>query len=283
MARNIQVSKAGPNVGAFVDGVDIGKGISSEEAAQLREALGTYGVLFFRDQDMEPGAHLAMAEQFGGVNVNRFFAHVDGWPSIAEVRKEPEQKANIGGDWHTDHSYDQIPALGSILVARETPKIGGDTLFSSMYAAYDYLSDGLKQTLEGLNAVHSSRRAFGKNAAYKEKGEDLEDRLGNADKATQDAVHPVIIRHPISGRKALYVNRAFTMHFEGWTEEESLPLLQYLYAHGGRPEFAYRFDWQPGSVAFWDNRATWHRALNDYQGERRLMHRVTVEGEPIAA
>lgn len=283
MARNIQVSKAGPNVGAFVDGVDIGKGISSEEAAQLREALGTYGVLFFRDQDMEPSAHLAMAEQFGGVNVNRFFAHVDGWPSIAEVRKEPEQKANIGGDWHTDHSYDQIPALGSILVARETPKIGGDTLFSSMYAAYDYLSDGLKQTLEGLNAVHSSRRAFGKNAAYKEKGEDLEDRLGNADKATQDAVHPVIIRHPISGRKALYVNRAFTMHFEGWTEEESLPLLQYLYAHGGRPEFAYRFDWQPGSVAFWDNRATWHRALNDYQGERRLMHRVTVEGEPIAA
>ena len=283
MARNIQVSKAGPNVGAFVDGVDLGKGISADDAAQLREALGTYGVLFFRDQKMEPEAHLAMAEQFGGVNVNRFFAHVDGWPSIAEVRKEPEQKANIGGDWHTDHSYDQIPALGSILVARETPKIGGDTMFSSMYAAYDYLSDGLKEALEGMNAVHSSRRAFGKNAAYKDKGEDLGDRLGNEEKATQDAVHPVVIRHPISGRKALYVNRAFTMHFEGWTEEESLPLLQYLYAHGGRPEFAYRFDWQPGSVAFWDNRATWHRALNDYQGERRLMHRVTVEGEAIAA
>lgn len=283
MTRNVQVTPAGPNVGAFIEGVDLSQGLSVDDTAQLKEALGTYGVLFFRDQNLKPEDHLAMAERFGGVNVNRFFAHVDGWPSIAEVRKEPEQKANIGGDWHTDHSYDQIPALGSILVARETPRIGGDTLFASMYAAYETLSDGLKETLEGLNAVHSSRRAFGRNSDYKARGEDLEDRLGNEDKATQDAVHPVVIRHPISGRKALYVNRAFTMHFEGWTEEESLPLLQFLYAHGGRPEFAYRFDWAPGSIAFWDNRATWHRALNDYQGERRLMHRVTVEGEAIAA
>lgn len=283
MPRNLRLSPAGPNVGAFVEGVDLGAGLNDDDLEQLRQGLGAHGVLFFRDQNLTPEGHIAMAERFGGVNVNRFFAHVEGWPSIAEVRKEPEQKANIGGGWHTDHSYDEVPALGSILVARETPRIGGDTIFASMYAAYDTLSDGLKATLDGLKAVHSSRHAFGKNARHKQRGEDLETRLGNPELATQDAVHPVVIRHPISGRKALYVNPGFTLRFEGWTDDESRPLLETLYAHAGRPEFAYRFQWAPGSVAFWDNRATWHMALNDYQGERRLMHRITVEGEPIAA
>lgn len=283
MSRNLNVTPAGPNVGAFIDGVDLADDLDAGAVEQMRAALGAHGVLFFRGQSLPPDRHVALAEKFGGVNVNRFFAHVDGWPNIAEVRKEPEQKANIGGGWHTDHSYDAAPALGSILVARETPKIGGDTIFASMFAAYDTLSDGLKDTLQGLKAVHSSRHAFGKAARYKTRGEDLDTRLGNADLATQDAVHPVVISHPISGRKALYVNPGFTLRFDGWTDEESAPLLQTLYAHASRPEFSYRFQWAPGSVAFWDNRATWHRALNDYQGERRLMHRITVEGGPVAA
>lgn len=283
MPRNIEISPAGPFVGAFVDGVDLDAGLDDGAVSQLREALGAHGVLFFRDQTLSPQSHIAMAEQFGGVNINRFFAHVEGQPKIAEVRKEPDQKANIGGGWHTDHSYDVEPALGSILVARETPRIGGDTIFSSMYAAYDHLSDGLKETLASLKAVHSSRHVFGKAARYKDRGEDLSGRLGNEDAAQQDAVHPVVIRHPISGKQALYVNPGFTLRFDGWTEEESKPLLETLYAHAGRQEFTYRFNWAPGSVAFWDNRATWHMALNDYQGERRLMHRITVEGEAIAA
>lgn len=283
MARNLRLTQAGPNVGAFVEGVDLAAGLADGETEQLRQALGAHGVLFFRDQAITPESHLAMAERFGGVNVNRFFAHVDGYPSIAEVRKEPDQKANIGGGWHTDHSYDTEPALGSILAAKETPRIGGDTIFSSMYAAYETLSDGLKETLASLNGVHSSRHVFGKNPRYEDKGEDLESRLGNQEAATQDAIHPVVIRHPISGRKALYVNPGFTIGFEGWTAEESKPLLETLYAHAGRAEFTYRFNWAPGSVAFWDNRATWHMALNDYQGERRLMHRVTVEGTAIGA
>ncbi|MEQ9123946.1 MAG: TauD/TfdA family dioxygenase, partial [Alphaproteobacteria bacterium] len=170
-------------------------------------------VLFFRGQSLEPARHVALAEKFGGVNITRFFSHVDGWPEIAEVRKEPDQKANIGGGWHTDHSFDQIPALGSILVARETPRIGGDTLFASMFAAYEALSDGLKETLAGMKAVHSSRHVFGKGARYKARGEDLNGRLGNEDLATQDAVHPVVIRHPISGKQALYVNPGFTIRF----------------------------------------------------------------------
>ena len=283
MPRNIEISPAGPFVGAFVEGVDLGAGLDDGAVSQLREALGAHGVLFFRGQTLSPESHIAMAEQFGGINVNRFFAHVEGQPKIAEVRKEPDQKANIGGGWHTDHSYDVEPALGSILVARETPRIGGDTIFSSMYAAYDHLSDGLKETLAGLKAVHSSRHVFGKAARYKDRGEDLSGRLGNEDAAQQDAVHPVVIRHPISGKQALYVNPGFTLRFDGWTEEESKPLLETLYAHAGRQEFTYRFNWAPGSVAFWDNRATWHMALNDYQGERRLMHRITVEGSAIAA
>jgi taurine dioxygenase len=283
MAINVNIRQASPNVGAFVEGVDLSKDMDTGTVSQLREALGAHGVLFFRDQNLTPDQHIAAAERFGQIDINRFFAHVDGFEKIAEVRKEPEQKANIGGGWHTDHTYDQIPAMGSMLLARETPKLGGDTLFSSMFAAYDTLSDGLKATIEKLNAVHSSRHVFGKKARYKDRGEDLGGRLMNPELAQQDAVHPVVIRHPISGKKAIYVNPGFTLRFEGMTDQESQPLLQTLYAHCQNQAFVYRFQWEPGSIAFWDNRATWHYAVNDYQGERRLMHRITIEGEAVAA
>jgi taurine dioxygenase len=171
--------------------------------------------------------------------------------------------------------------LGSILLAREVPPRGGDTLFACMAQAYEALSDGLKKTLEGMRAVHSSRHVFGAKANYLQS--DIRGRLGNTEAATQDAVHPVVVRHPESGRKVLYVNSSFTVRFEGWTAQESAPLLKFLYEHAARPEFTTRFVWREGSIAFWDNRATWHYALNDYQGERRLMHRITVEGVPLAA
>ena len=283
MAINVNIRQASPNVGAFVEGVDLAKDMDTGTVSQIREALGAHGVLFFRDQKLTPDQHIAAAERFGQIDINRFFAHVDGFEKIAEVRKEPEQKANIGGGWHTDHTYDEIPAMGSMLLARETPKLGGDTLFSSMFAAYDTLSDGLKATIEKLNAVHSSRHVFGKKARYKEQGKDLGGRLMNPELAQQDAVHPVVIRHPISGKKAIYVNPGFTLRFEGMTDQESQPLLQTLYAHCQNQAFVYRFQWEPGSIAFWDNRATWHYAVNDYQGERRLMHRITIEGEAVAA
>jgi taurine dioxygenase len=149
---------------------------------------------------------------------------------IAEVRKEADQKANIGSSWHTDHSYDQVPAMGSILYAREVPSVGGDTLFASMYSAYDALSDGLKKMLSTMNAVHSSRHAFGEAAYVETDLDDLGGRLGNTEAATQDAIHPVVIRHPLSGRPALYVNGDFTVRFDGWAQAESQPLLDYLYA-----------------------------------------------------
>jgi len=280
---NLTIRPSGGGVGALVEGIDLARDVSDNVAGLLRQALGDNGVLFFRGQDLSPESHIALAERFGAINVNRFFAHVDGYPMIAEVRKEPAQKENIGGGWHTDHSYDLEPAMGSILVARELPDSGGDTLFANMYLAYENLSDGLKETLDGLQAVHSSRHAFGADSRYRTQGSDLAGRLGNPDAATQDAVHPVVIRHPISGRRALYVNPGFTLRFDGWSAQDSAPLLQYLYAQAVRPEHTYRFQWHPGSVAFWDNRATWHYAVNDYQGDRRLLHRITVEGEPLAA
>ena len=275
----LAVRPVSADVGAEILGLDLADTLSPAIIDAIRQALFQYGVVFFRDQKLTPEQHLAFARRFGEINVNRFFKTVDGHPMIAEVRKEPEQTGNIGGGWHTDHSYDQAPAMGSILYAREVPETGGDTLFASMYAAYDALSDGLKRTLDGLQALHSSRHVFGVEA-YAGRG-DLKGRYLNPEAATQDAIHPVVVRHPGSGRKALYVNAAFTMRIVGWTDEESRPLLQYLYQHAARPEFTYRFQWREGSLAFWDNRCTWHYALNDYHGHRRLLHRITVEGAPL--
>ena len=270
-------------VGADIGYVDIAAGISDEQFLEIRRAFVAHGVIFIRDQNLTPDQHIEFAKRWGEINVNRFFQAVDTHPIIAEVRKEANQKKNIGSTWHTDHSYDQIPAMGSILYAREVPKIGGDTLFSSMYAAYDYLSDGMKDTLLRMRAEHSSRHVFGESA-YVDMDMDMDDvgdRFSNTADATQDATHPVIIKHPLSGRPALYVNGDFTVKFKGWSQLESQPLLDYLYQHASQNEFTCRFKWQKGSIAIWDNRATHHCALNDYHGEHRLMHRITIDGEGL--
>jgi taurine dioxygenase len=279
--KTIEARPLSPALGAEISGFDIAAGIDDEQFAELRQAYIDYGVIFLRDQDITPEQHIAFAERWGRINVNRFFEAVETHPVIAEVRKEADQKANIGSSWHTDHSYDQVPAMGSILYAREVPSVGGDTLFASMYAAYDALSDGLKQMLLTMKAEHSSRHAFGEVAYLDSDLDDLGSRLGNTDAATQDSLHPVIIKHPLSGRSALYVNGDFTVKFAGWSKDESQPLLDYLYAHASRNEFTCRFNWRKGSIAIWDNRATHHCALNDYHGERRLMHRITIDGEEL--
>ncbi len=273
---SLDIRLAAGAVGAEIHGVDLRQPLDEGTFGEIRQAFHDHGVIFFRDQDISPEQHIAFAERFGPINVNRFFTPVAGHPQIAEVRKEPDQKKNIGEVWHADHSYDQVPALGSALLAREVPDHGGDTMFASMGAAFEALSEGMQRMLTGLRAVHSSRHVFG--AKGESKNSELGNRLHNADLATQDAVHPVVISHPETGRRCLYVNRSFTTHFEGWTKEESQPLLDFLYRHGERPEFTCRFRWAKGSLALWDNRATWHFAINDYHGQRRLMHRITIEG-----
>lgn len=281
MAISIKVL---PGVGAEILGVDIAGGLASSELETIKQTFSQHGLVFFRNQKISEADHIDLAEVFGDINVNRFFAANPEYPQIAMVSKEPDQIANIGGGWHTDHSYDQEPALGSILVARELPESGGDTWFTSMYKAYDSLSDGLKETLGGLSAVHSAKHVFGPQGEYEVTGS-ANGRIGNAGAALEmeDSIHPVVISHPLSGRKALYVNAGFTLRFDGWTDEESAPLLAYLYGRAIADENITRFKWENGSIAFWDNRATWHFAQNDYPGQRRVMHRVTIEGCALQA
>ena len=278
--QTIEVRPTSGALGAEIHGIDLSTDIGDDQLAEMRRAFDDFGVIFFRDQVLTPERHIAFAERWGRINVNRFFQPVAGYPRIAEVRKEPENQRNVGGLWHTDHSYDQVPALGSILYAREVLETGGDTLFASMTRAFEALSEGLKQTLRGLNALHSSRHVFGAAARTASQDEDR-GRLGNQELATQDAVHPVILRHPRTGREGIYVNPDFTVGIEGWRKDESKPFLDMLYRHTQKPEFTCRFRWREGSIAFWDNLATWHRALNDYPGQRRLMHRITLEGVPL--
>lgn len=273
----MEITPASQHVGAFVSDIDL-RELDRSTVATLEEAWAVHGVLFFRDQELTETDHIEFAQHFAEIDVNKFFTPVDGHPQIAEVRKEVDQIVNVGGGWHTDHSYDEEPARGSILVARDLPPSGGDTQFLSVGAAYDALSDGLKETLSRLRAHHSNEHIFGKdeNSAY---GDD-DERFHNAD-AVGGTTHHVVVEHPATGRKLLYVNAAFTTHFVGWTREESKPLLDFLFRHIANGSFDYRFEWEPGSVAMWDNRSTWHWAHNDYHGHRRLMHRITVRGEAL--
>lgn len=265
-------------LGAEISEVDV-RNLDDAQAAKISQAWAEHGVLFFRDQDLLPDDHIAFARRFAPIDINRFFQPVDGHPEVAMVLKEADQELNIGGGWHTDHSYDEAPARGSILLAREVPPSGGDTKFLSVAAAYAALSDGMKATLSTLRAHHSNEHVFGKET---QRAYDFGGRLGNSE-AVGGTVHPVVIAHPDTGQELLYVNPGFTTHFVGWTKPESKALLSFLYEHMASPEFTIQFSWEPGSIAMWDNRSTWHWALNDYAGHRRLMHRITVSGVPVSA
>lgn len=262
-------------LGAEITDLDL-RTMNDDGFARLRDVFLDRSVIVVRDQDLTPDDHIAFARRWGEININRFFKPTDTHPEIATVLKEPDQKLNIGGQWHTDHSYDQAPAMGSVLYAIETPPAGGDTLFCSMGAAYDALSEGMKAMLRSLKAHHSSRHAFG--ASRKDSETNRDGRLGNEAAARQDALHPVVIAHPVTGRPALYANANFTTHFDGWSAEESRPLLDQIEAHTTTPEFTCRVAWAPGTLTMWDNRAVMHKAINDYHGHRRLMHRITIEG-----
>ena len=260
-------------LGAEIVGADIR---CEDQFDAIKSAFAEYSVIALRGQSVGPQEHLTFARRFGPINVNRFFKPVDGYPEIATVLKEKDQKEAVGEGWHTDHSYDQEPAMGSILHALEVPPHGGDTLFVSMAAAYEALSPTMRGFLDGLKAVHSSRHVFGASIMDTEAAES--GRLGNAEAATQDALHPVVITHPLSGRRGLFVNPVFTTKIKGLSVNESAAVLGMIYDHCKQPEFQCRLRWQEGDIAIWDNRATWHKAINDYHGFRRLMHRVTVEG-----
>lgn len=275
----MQMKPLAPHCGVEISGIELA-GADGDTLTSIKQAIYEHGVAVFRDQQLSPEDHIAFAKRWGGIDINNYFPLEDKHPEIAVVRKKPDQQTNIGGAWHTDHSYDQIPAMGSILVARVLPPSGGDTLFAHMGAAYDALPDDLKQELEGLEAFHTADHVYAPDGAYAQT--DMASEL-RGQELTTGAVHPVVIRHPHTGRKLLYVNYAFTINFVGQTREQSLPLLQRLFDAALAADNQCRVQWEPGSVAIWDNRTTWHNALNDYHGHAREMHRITLSGEPLAA
>ncbi len=276
MAQAMEVRPVSGALGAEIHGLDLAGDLDNSTMAAVRQAFFDHSVVFFMDQDLKPEEHLAFARRFGDIDVNRYFPTVEGYPEIAKVSKEPKETYNIGGAWHTDHSYDPEPALGSMLYAKKLPERGGDTIFASMYAAYEALSPGMQEMLSGLKAVHSGARAFGPQDDGKSY---RAEKFKLSESALREVEHPVICTHAESGRKYLYVNRGFTVRFADMTEAESKPLLDFLFEHAARPEFTCRLAWKPGTMAFWDNLCTQHFAVNDYHGQTRLMHRVTIQGK----
>ncbi len=275
MSQSLKVEPIAGALGAEITGVDLSKDLSDDTVAEIRRAWLEHQVVFFRDQDLPPARFLAFAQRFGEPIEYPFVKGLDEMPKIIPVLKLETEKINFGGIWHSDTAYLDVPPMASMLVAREVPATGGDTLFASMYLAYETLSAGMKRMLEGLVAVNSSAAA--------DVSRTREDRIKDSARADAkkeyEAAHPVVRVHPETGRRALYVNTAHTVRFEGMTDEESAPLLKYLYQHQVRPEFTCRFRWRPGSLAFWDNRCAQHNAVNDYQGHRRLLHRITLAGD----
>lgn len=265
--------------------------LTQEQVDFVKRQFTEHGVCYFRDVasrgngEFSCDEHLAFSELFGPVNVNRYFSSVEGHPRIAKVEKKEKQVRAIGEAFHSDHTYDLAPALGSVLVSRHVPPKGGDTIFVDMRKAYDTLPQALKEELEGMRAVHFSGHVFARPRKDPGTGEFQYNNKAEALMTAEQpcTTHPVVIRHPVSGRKTLFVNPGFTIHFEGQTPRESKPLLMRLYKHAVRAEHMFRFKWAGDSAVLWDNRAVWHCAMNDYAGKHRLMHRITIDGEPLNA
>ena len=258
-------------IGAEIGDIKLRPDLPDAVIAELRQLWLEHLVLFFRNQELTPQELAAVARRFGEVVHYPFLKGLDEAPEVIRVAKLEHETVNFGGLWHTDTAYLVEPPMATMLIAREVPPYGGDTLFASLYAAYDALSDGMKQMLAPLRAVNSSSKA--------EKTRTREDRGTNEPPRVLEAEHPVVRTHPETGGKALYVNSGHTLRFVSMTEAESAPLLEYLFAHQVRPEFTCRFHWEPGSIAFWDNRCALHNPINDYHGFRRIMHRVTLAGD----
>jgi len=271
--RHIEVQPVAGSLGALIHGVNVGAALDDEVIAEIRQALLDHLVVFFRDQKLTPHEQLTFAKRFGEPMEYPQLKGLPEAPMITPVVKLAHERINFGGIWHSDTTYLTQPPMASMLYAVEIPPYGGDTLFANQYEAYESLSEGLRSTLDRLIGVNTSTKA--------DASKTREERLKSAGVEMKVLVgeHPVVRTNPETGRRALYINVGHTAHFKGWTEEESRPLLQYLFQHQVKPEFTCRFQWQPGSIAFWDNRCAQHNAVNDYAGFRRIMHRVTLAGD----
>lgn len=266
-----QLSKVTANCGAEISGIDLSQPLEKATIADLEAALAEHCVIFFRDQEMTPQQQKELGRCFGELHLHPAWPRlVEGHPEVMEIYADANTKRIAGEDWHSDVSCDAEPPLGTILQMLEVPEFGGDTLFANMYAAFEALSDSMQKFLEGMTAIHDGVQA------YRGRYEGVDDE----GKSYPRAEHPVVRTHPVSGRKALFVNRIFTTHLEGLQPRENAAVLGMLFEHIAQPEFQCRFRWQTGSVAFWDNRCAQHYALWDYYPHRRRGLRVTIKGDP---
>lgn len=270
--EHLDVAPVAGALGAEIAGVDISRPLEDSVVAEIRRAFLDYLVLFFHGQKLTPQSQLAFARRLGEPMEYPQLKGLPECPLITPVVKLEHERVNFGGIWHSDTAYLERPPMASMLYAIEVPPYGGDTLFANQYLAYETLSDAYRKLLDGLIGVNSSLKADASRTR--------EDRLRAAGLESKVLVgeHPVVRTHPETGRKALFVNIGHTTHFKGLSEDESRPLLEYLFQHQVRPEFTCRFRWQPGSLAFWDNRCAQHHAIWDYYPQRRRGLRVTIKG-----
>jgi taurine dioxygenase len=281
----MRVTSLAPSMGAEITGIDLTNYfnrstnlIDSAVMADIKAVWLERQLIVIRQQSITPEQQLRFAESLGEPDIYPFLQGLDGYPMITEVLKKATETVNFGGVWHSDTTYQSCPPMATVLYAKELPPIGGDTLFSNQYAAYEQLSEGLKRTLSplrGVNIAEKKRVSATRSERVKESGSGIK-----ADQLV--GIHPVVRTHPDTGRKSLFVNTAHTVTFEGWTELESAGLLAFLFAHQISPEFQCRLTWQAGDIAIWDNRCTLHYPLNDYHGYRRMLHRITLKGDQPA-
>ena len=263
---NFRLESVGNSIGCIIHGPDL-RQLTHKEISSIKKTLKEHLVVFFRNQQLTVDSSYRLAGQLGEPTIYPFVEGIDGIPEVVEIVKHPKDKVNFGGVWHSDTAYLEKPAMGALLYGLETPKQAGDTLFANMYAVFESLSPGLRQFLLNLRAINDA-----------DKSAISRTRPGGIKKGLK-AIHPVVRTHPETERKLLYVNRAHTTRFEGWTEVESQPLLEFLCQKIEEPRFGCRFNWEPGTLAFWDNRACQHFPINDYDGQLRRMLRVSLAGD----
>jgi len=275
--RTIDVQPLSGSIGAEILGVDLSQPLRDEVRREVHQAFLDHLVVFFRDQKLTPRELAGFARGFGPLDPHHYLKGMQECPEILEIIREPTDRKVFAPGWHADVTWQATPLLGAMLYAVEVPPHGGDTLFANQYLAYESLSPGMQRMLDRVRAVHGTARVYGDKADEYTNVQNL--KVDRKRAAQEQNVHPVARTHPETGRKALFVNSHYTLRFEDMTEEESFPLLNYLFAHATRPEFTCRFRWRLGSIAFWDNRCTLHTPIDDYFGSRRHMWRVTIGGD----
>jgi taurine dioxygenase len=277
--ETITVKPIAGALGAEIAGVDLRQPLSNQQRSEIHDAFLAHCAIYIRDQELGGADLLRYARYFAEPAFYPFVEGLPDFPQIFELRKEPDQKENVGNSWHSDTTYLDKPPIGTMLYCREAPPFGGDTMVANQYLAYEALSPGMQRMLDGLTGVYSARMNGGRGNRAENKYMKMKDTVAQADQI--EAEHPVVRTHPETGKKALYVSTRHTIRFKGWTDEESKPLVQFLQAHCTRPEFTARIRWEKGMVTIWDNRCYQHFAINDYHGHRRVMWRLPIGAEAV--